>query len=364
MPIVLGGTGWGSSFCKNHIVFKRENIIFVSKIIETMNHDVFISYSSKNKTTALAMCHVLEQHRVKCWMAPRDIPPGEDYGDVIDEAIIACRVFVIIFSEPAAVSPWVKGELNLAFTEQKHIVPYRIDDTRLKGAMRLILNQTHWIEAYPDAESKFDDLVTGIARYLDVPTEAGQSQADRSSVAAAAAATRPSAMKPKIYKVGDYYNENGREGVVFEVDATGRHGKVVGMKQAEKPWCRDEVRCVETGATDRVDGMKNMQQIMCITGWRESYPAFVWCANQGDGWYLPAIDELEKFMFDNKVHNAVNRTLSQYGEDMLVEKGIGGWYWSSSECGELCACSVFMAYGNTYTDNKSLDLYVRAVSAF
>ena len=120
-----------------------------------MNHDVFISYSSRNKPTALAICHVLEGHGVRCWMAPRDIPPGADYGDVIDEAIVACRLFVLVFSEPASLSQWVKGELNLAFTEKKIIIPYRIDETPLKGAMRLILNQTHWVDAYPDAESKF-----------------------------------------------------------------------------------------------------------------------------------------------------------------------------------------------------------------
>ncbi len=314
---------------------------------------------------ALAMSHVLEQHRIKCWVAPRDIPPGADYGDVIDEAIIACRVFVIIFSEPAAVSQWVKGELNLAFTEQKHIVPYRIDDTRLKGSLRLILNQTHWIEAYPDAESKFDELVAGIARYLGIQTVAKQSQTKHSPVAAAAAATRPSVMKPnKTYKVGDYYNENSREGVVFEVDSTGRHGKIVGMKQAKSSWCMNKARFEETGATDKVDGMKNMQQIMRIDGWRESYPAFAWCAEQGDGWYLPAIEELEKFMLDNKVHNAVNQTLSQYGGDRLAEKGTESWYWSSSEHDKFRAWYVGMYDGNTGSNYKFGNLYVRAVSAF
>ena len=134
-----------------------------------MNHDVFISYSSENKQTAIAICHVLEQRNIKCWIAPRDIPPGSDYGDVIDKAIVACRVFVIIFSKPASASQWVRGELNLAFTEGKHIVPYRIDKTALSGSMRVMLNQTHWIDAYPDAESKFNELTDGIARYLNIP---------------------------------------------------------------------------------------------------------------------------------------------------------------------------------------------------
>ena len=52
-----------------------------------MNHDVFISYSSKEKSIADGVCHYLEANGVKCWMAPRDIPAGTDYGDLIDEAI-------------------------------------------------------------------------------------------------------------------------------------------------------------------------------------------------------------------------------------------------------------------------------------
>ncbi|HXQ15450.1 MAG TPA: toll/interleukin-1 receptor domain-containing protein [Caulobacteraceae bacterium] len=40
-------------------------------------HDVFISYSSKDKTTADAICALLERDGAKCWIAPRDILPGE-----------------------------------------------------------------------------------------------------------------------------------------------------------------------------------------------------------------------------------------------------------------------------------------------
>lgn len=127
-----------------------------------MTHEVFISYSSKNMNAALAVCHILEQNRVKCWMAPRDIPGGSSYGDLIDDAISACKVFVLIFSESSAKSQWVNAELNIAFTEQRHIIPFRIDDAPLKGANRLILNQAHWIDAYPDFEVKFRELVDSV----------------------------------------------------------------------------------------------------------------------------------------------------------------------------------------------------------
>ena len=128
-----------------------------------MVHDVFISYSSQDMEAAQAICHVLEQNEIRCWMASRNIPPGSDYGDVIEEAIKSCKVVVVLFSETAAASQWVKGELNIAFEEQKTIIPFRLDHTPLKGQNRVMLNKTHWIDAYPDYKTKFNDLVTAVA---------------------------------------------------------------------------------------------------------------------------------------------------------------------------------------------------------
>lgn len=131
-----------------------------------MNHDVFISYSSLDKEAAQAICHTLEQNEIRCWMAPRDIPPGSEYGDLIDEAIKSSTVVVVLFSETAATSLWVKGELNIAFEEQKTIIPFRLDKTPLQGQNRVILNQKHWIDAYPDYRTKFNDLVCAVAQSI------------------------------------------------------------------------------------------------------------------------------------------------------------------------------------------------------
>ena len=136
-----------------------------------MKHEVFISYSSKNATVAQAVCHKIEEQGIRCWMAPRNILPGASYADVIDEAIKECKVFVLIFSHYSSISPWVKSELNLAFEEQVHIIPFRIEDIPLEGANRLILNQTHWIDAYPIYESKLEDLVHSVSVVLGKQTE-------------------------------------------------------------------------------------------------------------------------------------------------------------------------------------------------
>ena len=52
-----------------------------------MPHDVFISYSSKDKNVADAVCAVLERNGIRCWVAPRDVIPGIVWGTAIVGAI-------------------------------------------------------------------------------------------------------------------------------------------------------------------------------------------------------------------------------------------------------------------------------------
>src|SRR4051794_1592529 len=65
------------------------------------DHDVFISYSSKDKTTADAVCAAIEADRVRCWIAPRDIRPGAQWGRAIVDAINDSRVMVLVYSANA-----------------------------------------------------------------------------------------------------------------------------------------------------------------------------------------------------------------------------------------------------------------------
>ena len=330
------------------------------KYTQTMYHDVFISYSSKNATTAQAICHELEDNHIKCWMAPRDIPVGAKYASVISKAIKDCKVVVLVFSEQSAISPWVESEINIAFSNRKPIVPYKIDTANLENydEFYLMLNNRHWIEAYPDFKTRFTELVSVVSTLVGV-------------VPVAQSIKQPT--PSKIYQVGDYYNENGKEGVVFEVSADGKYGKIVSMTQSRErlQWSSDEAeRKRRIGADSRTDGAYNMAKVKAIANWQEKYTAFKWCADLGEGWYLPSIEELKKFTLDNAVHDAVNRTLISEGGEKLFNRGdLYKWYWSSTErneqyLGVFCAWSVEMYDGYTSNNLKTFTTYVRAVSAF
>ena len=174
------------------------------------------------------------------------------------------------------------------------------------------------------------------------------------------------------YKVGDYYNDGTKEGVVFEVSADGQHGKIVNMTQSSMDlrWSSDEAeRKRRIGANSKTDGAYNMAKVKAVANWQEKYPAFKWCADLGVGWYLPSIEELEKFTLDNAVHDAVNRTLTSKGGIKLFNRGVLMWYWSSTESNEqyfgtFYAWTVFMSDGNIGCIDKYNNSYVRAVAKF
>ena len=173
----------------------------------------------------------------------------------------------------------------------------------------------------------------------------------------------------KTYKVGDYYDDGKKQGVVFWVDATGQHGKIVSLMESKFQWTSDKIEQKRLiGADDEDNGANNMAKVRQIYDWQSKYPAFKWCADLGEGWYLPAIEELKLFTLNNTVRNAINQTLTTKGGTKIPDIGISDyWYWSSTENnskskGVFCAWLVLMGSGNPGYGNKSYDLYVRAVS--
>ena len=133
-----------------------------------MAHDVFVSYSSKDKVIADSIVATMEQNSVRCWYAPRDIKPSEDWGKAITSAIEGCRLFLVIFSKSANRSQRVLDEVNLAISQQAVILPFRIENLEPEGAMKLHLSSRHWLDAFePSWESHIKKLIKDISVNLD-----------------------------------------------------------------------------------------------------------------------------------------------------------------------------------------------------
>ena len=112
-----------------------------------MEFDAFISSSSRDKTAADATCAVLESAGVRCWIAPRDVRPGVEYGAAIIDAIERCHVMVLIFSSSANESRQVHREIERAVSRGIPIVPVRIEDVVPTKSMEYFLGAIHWLDA-------------------------------------------------------------------------------------------------------------------------------------------------------------------------------------------------------------------------
>ena len=168
----------------------------------------------------------------------------------------------------------------------------------------------------------------------------------------------------KVYKVGDYYNENGKEGVVFEVSADGHHGKIVNLRlSGAERWACTNTKIL-IGADSKTDGKYNMAKVTSIANWSDNYHAFEWCKLRGTGWYMPSIEELKALLLNDNVRNAVNATLAAKGGIKIESRHC---YWSSTESnqsGLIGAWYVDMTNGKASSSSKDMFYFVRAIATF
>jgi hypothetical protein len=105
---------------------------------------VFISHSSRNREIASALKEELAMHSISCWIAPDDISLGQTWEDAIADAIAVAPAFIILWSKYSQNSLHVKRELSLAASQDKAIIPLRLDDEVPRGAFAYYLTNKHW----------------------------------------------------------------------------------------------------------------------------------------------------------------------------------------------------------------------------
>jgi len=121
--------------------------------------DVFVSYSAVDKQWADDACAAIESRGHSCWIAPRDILPGSEWGAAIIEGIDACRVMVLIFSSEANSSPQVRREIERGVGKGLIILPFRVQDVKPSGALEYALSNTHWLDGFKTPRQRQLDLL-------------------------------------------------------------------------------------------------------------------------------------------------------------------------------------------------------------
>ena len=135
-----------------------------------MPHDVFISYrdSVNDKAAAEKVCAHLEAEGFSCWIAPRDVLEGDDFGAAIVSAIQDCRVLVLIFSAAANASRQIARELKLADDAEKTVLPIRIEEVSPSGNFAFFLGAAQFLDAFGGIrEEHLKKLASGLRKRLE-----------------------------------------------------------------------------------------------------------------------------------------------------------------------------------------------------
>ena len=173
-----------------------------------------------------------------------------------------------------------------------------------------------------------------------------------------------------LYKVGDYYNDGSKEGVVFWVTDNGMHGLIVSMEQSPYPlqWASSAKLQKRWFNLKSEKGAVNTFIAMSQPEDRAYLEAFRWCTNLGEDWFLPSWQQLKILLSNDDVRKAVNSTLQSRGADRLYDRGEKVRYWTSVEFGTKSdkeyAQTIYMGDCKVHFAHKQSKCYARAVAEF
>ncbi|MDP8995296.1 MAG: toll/interleukin-1 receptor domain-containing protein, partial [Pseudomonadota bacterium] len=133
---------------------------------------VFVSHGSENREQANEIAAFLESRGIRIWIAPRDVRPGMDYSEQLQGAIEQSAAFLVLVTEKANKSPYVRVETELAFSLDKPIFPVRIGDVKPGAGLALFLKIKHWTDAFgPHRDANMERLASELQALS--PTSAG-----------------------------------------------------------------------------------------------------------------------------------------------------------------------------------------------
>jgi hypothetical protein len=127
-----------------------------------MSRAVFISHSSEQAALAKSLCERLEAHGHSCWMAPRDVIPGQPYAAECVRGIEESDAFLLLASPAAIASSQVLSEVEQAHKRRKPLYTVLIGKPKISRELDYYISRLHWIESGTGSVEDLADRLTGV----------------------------------------------------------------------------------------------------------------------------------------------------------------------------------------------------------
>lgn len=138
-----------------------------------MATQVFISYCQEDANTANQICGSLENAGITCWIAPRNVPPGQEWPEAIAGGIRGSRILVLLLSSHSHRSKQIARECELADRNGLSIVTFRLEEVNPPEALEYFLTNLQWIDGFgSNLEAAMGTLLHTIRWRLSLPETA------------------------------------------------------------------------------------------------------------------------------------------------------------------------------------------------
>lgn len=117
-----------------------------------MAHDIFISHAGEDRSVADAACAALEARGLACWLAPRDLLPGQDLADAAG-AVVRAKLLIAVLSTASVNDAQLRRDIVRAADHDVPVLVFRIADVEPP--------------LLPDGADLLDALTPPVAPHLD-----------------------------------------------------------------------------------------------------------------------------------------------------------------------------------------------------
>lgn len=136
-------------------------------------YHAFISHASVDHDAAAQICATLEGRGLKCWIAPRDVAVGENYGKAIIEGVRESRALVLVLSAAANDSAAVHNEVEFAFNCKVPCLVIRLEDIAASEELRFFIGARQHVDGFGGAlASAAERVAQGIEAMSAAESEA------------------------------------------------------------------------------------------------------------------------------------------------------------------------------------------------
>ena len=128
------------------------------------NDQVLISFSKAHFDLAKRLHAKNLEAGMRCWFAPKNINPGQDFMEEIGDAILRNQTAVVLLSQAADCSRHVHTNLGMSLDKGREVLPILVEDFPLSKGLQYETYKVQRMGAFEQPFSHYEDPVVDMLK--------------------------------------------------------------------------------------------------------------------------------------------------------------------------------------------------------